>query len=201
MEEEASAPAAKVRKTEPEATNPYRGLFGHKTIRTEEGGGQTVVAWYGGGRSGAVFSTFYPAPFVDEEGIRFSCVEAYFQYQKAKAFGADRLAERILTAYSPSYQQRLGRQVPGFDAHKWALVQELVMREGLKLKFEQNPELRDKLLGTGDALLCQATAGEDFWACGLDLNDPKLAEKHHWPGQSKLGHLLMAIREELTSDG
>ena len=109
--------------------------------------------------------------------------------------------EKILTAYSPSQQQRLGNQVPGFDRTKWARIEELVMREGLKLKFEQNAWAREKLLETEDAILCQATASDRFWSCGLNLNDPNLADKAYWPGQSKLGHLLMAIREELTSDG
>ena len=201
MEQAEPQPTEKETVTETTAKekNKFRGLFGHKKLSVE--GGPDIVAWFGGGRSGAVFSTFYPAPFLDDDGIQYPSVEAYYQYQKAKAFDADDLAERILWAYSPSYQRRLGQSIPNFDAAKWDTVADAVMRRGLKYKFTQNPELAEKLVGTGSAVLCEATDAECVWSAGLALNDPKLLDRKAWAGASRLGDLLMGLREELASDG
>ena len=138
---------------------------------------------------------------MDEAGVQYSCLEAYYQYQKAKAFEADQLAVKILWTYSPTYQRRLGESIPDFDAVKWARVAEDVMRHGLKLKFTQNVDLGERLVATGDAVLCEATDTEKVWSCGLALNVPNLVDKGSWPGASRLGYLLMSVRDELASDG
>ena len=171
---------------------PYKGLFGHREITVENGPG--VVAFYGGRQSGAIFSTFFPAVFWDD-GDRHYSLEGYFQYQKAKKFGDTESMEKIINTKSPSIQRKLGQKIKGFDEKVWASVRDEVMRTGLRLKFEQNDGLRHRLLMTHKAWLCEATANEKYWACGLNLNDKNLPNKDVWPGKNTLGVMLMQLRD------
>lgn len=42
------------------------------------------------------------------------------------------------------------------------------MREVVYAKFTQNEDLKDVLLGTGDAILVEHTSNDDFWGDGED---------------------------------
>ena len=54
-------------------------------------------------------------------------------------------------------------------------------------KFEQNPDLKEKLLATGNKTLIEGTWWKDtFW--GIDLKTGQ--------GQNHLGQILMEIRDE-----
>ena len=172
----------------------YKGLFGHRELSVD--GANSVVAFYGGRQSGAIFSTFFPATFWDD-GDRHSSLEGYFQYQKAKKFGDKEAMEKIINTKSPSIQRKLGENIKGFDEAVWAQVRDDVMRTGLRLKFEQNSGLRHRLLMTHNASLCEATANEKYWACGLNLNHKDLPNKAAWPGENKLGIMLMQLRDTL----
>lgn len=57
---------------------------------------------------------------------------------------------------------------------------------GLRAKFDQNEELLDKLLATGDRELKQHTSRDKYWGDGGSKGD----------GQNRLGVLLMQVREQ-----
>lgn len=67
----------------------------------------------------------------------------------------------------------------------WEVVKIHIMLAGLRAKFTQHPDLRYKLLSTGDARLHENSPWDKFWGyakgTGLDV----------------LGKLLMQVREEL----
>ena len=58
------------------------------------------------------------------------------------------------------------------------------MRNVLLTKFGQHPDLADKLLATGDALLIEDSKTDAYWGIGKKGN-----------GQNWLGKCLMDIRE------
>ena len=62
------------------------------------------------------------------------------------------------------------------------------MLQSLRMKFSQNLEIAKELLATGDAILIEHTRNDDYWADGGDGS-----------GKSKLGLLLMQVREELKT--
>ena len=70
------------------------------------------------------------------------------------------------------------------------------MKKACMLKFSQNPELRDKLLGTQGKLV-EANMHDKFFSCGLALEDPKIVEESRWEGQNILGSILSDIRDTL----
>ena len=68
----------------------------------------------------------------------------------------------------------------------WVNVREQIMLEALEAKFEQHPDLANKLLSFGDRQLVEFTETDDFWG---DSGDGS--------GQNRLGQLLMQVRAEI----
>lgn len=60
------------------------------------------------------------------------------------------------------------------------------MHEAVRAKFTQHGELREYLLGTGDARLVEHTESDAYWGDGGDGS-----------GRNRLGEILMQVRSEL----
>lgn len=92
-------------------------------------------------------SNFFPSPFT-LDGLRYETNEHYFQSQKALD---PEEAEWVRTAPTALEAKRRGRRVA--LRPDWPTVKLEVMARGLEAKFTQNPELRARLIATGDAVL------------------------------------------------
>lgn len=64
------------------------------------------------------------------------------------------------------------------------------MEEVLYLKFKQHPDLRHLLMGTGDAPIVYAEAGDTYWGEG------SLGQ-----GTNELGKAIVRVRERLRREG
>lgn len=126
-------------------------------------------------------SNFYPAS-VTYNGYTFMNSEAAFQAQKCK----DRTEIEGFTSVDSSTAKKMGRRVKMRE--DWDEVRVNVMHEIVRAKFIQNPELRKKLLETGNAYLEEGnTWGDRFWGT-VD----RMGENH-------LGRILMEVRDELSA--
>lgn len=67
-----------------------------------------------------------------------------------------------------------------------------VMKSVLIHKFEQNRDLRDKLVNTGSRPLLECTI-DTFWGTGWVIDSPKSDEPYDYPGQNNLGKILEGI--------
>ena len=56
---------------------------------------------------------------IDPDGITYNCCEQYMMYKKAQLFSDFELAKQILKEKNPSNQQKLGRQIRGFNQQIW----------------------------------------------------------------------------------
>ncbi len=131
----------------------------------------------------AFLSNFYPSPVLFEGDI-YPTVEHAFQAAKTSGAG-ERRAIR-LTA-SPAQAKRAGKRVS--LRPDWEQVKGDVMLGLLRQKFSA-PELRAKLLATGQAQLIEGnTWGDRVWGCVLI--------KGQWVGRNRLGRLLMQVRDEM----
>ena len=128
------------------------------------------------------FSNFSAHP-VWIGGLRWPTTEHYFQAQK---FAGTPAAEQVWGAASPMQAARMGRDRTRPLRPDWETVKLEVMREALRAKFTQHPDLRAALLATGDALLVEHTGNDRFWGDGGD-----------GAGKNWLGKLLMELRERL----
>jgi len=129
----------------------------------------------------AFLSNFYDAP-VCYDGITYKNSEAAFQAQKTEN-REDRFAFADLSARDA---KRLGRSVKLRKG--WSDMRVYIMAEIVHAKFEQNPDLAEKLLATGNDTLIEGNTWNDkFW--GVDSRTGE--------GQNILGNVLMSVRTTL----
>jgi N-glycosidase YbiA len=71
----------------------------------------------------------------------------------------------------------------------WAQVKRDIMLQADLAKYEQNPDLRQRLLATGNAELIEDSPFEPFWGIGPD-----------GAGENQAGRVLMEVREYLQAE-
>lgn len=126
-------------------------------------------------------SNFYESD-VTYGGITYRNNEAAFQAQKT----TNKFIRMKFHQLNPSDAKKLGRQVQLRE--DWEQIKDQVMYEICKAKFEQNPDLRAKLLETGDEILVEGnTCGDRIWGAV------------HGVGENRLGRILMRVRSELCT--
>lgn len=132
-------------------------------------------------------SNFYEAP-VTYQGITYQNNEAAFQAQKCTT---DKQKLEFANV-NPSEAKHLGRKV---NLRKdWEQIKRQYMYEIVRAKFDQNPELKNKLLKTGEVQLIEGnTWGDRIWGCTKSANG-------EWVGSNMLGNILMEIREEYVKE-
>ena len=124
-------------------------------------------------------NNYFEVP-VTVEGITYKNSESAFQAQKTS-----NISERKNFAdLDPDSAKALGYKVN--LRSDWEEVKVQKMYEVNKAKFEQNPELKEKLIATGLEELVEGNDwGDRFW--GVDGT-----------GENRLGKILMKIRMELS---
>ena len=90
-------------------------------------------------------SNFYSSP-IEAKGMRFATVEHYFQAEKCRS---EAHYEKVRTADTPAKAKKLGRSRDANLRPDWEEVKISVMEDALRLKYEQNPKLKELLLKTG----------------------------------------------------
>lgn len=144
----------------------------------------------------SVLSQWYVAPF-EVDGQRYPTAEHWMMAGKAQLFGDAELEQRILATADPGRAKALGRQVRGFDDTLWTAARfDLVVRGNLA-KFGQHPALRRFLLGTGEAILVEASPVDSIWGIGMAAGDPGARDPAQWRGLNLLGFALMQVRQKL----
>lgn len=155
------------------------------------------VYFYSHTKTFGYMSNFYPSIFTDTNGINFNCSEQYLMYTKAKTFEPTniQLLNNILNESNPTKIKAIGRIVKNYDENIWDQIRFHVMKNGLRLKFNQNPNLKALLVGTGDKILYEASKNDNIWGIGFDAQNAININKKLF-GQNLLGNALMEIRDE-----
>ena len=133
----------------------------------------------------AKFATMLPATLVSilgEDHVR--------QYDPNLSLSHPNLVGMFFASLPPQKAKTMGRKLP-LDAD-WESRKESVMRELVALKFQNNPNLANKLKATGDAIIVEANYWHDnIWGdCTCD-RCKQIA------GKNLLGHILMDVRANL----
>ena len=145
---------------------------------------RTVINFYSTADEHGCFSNFAAYPIVIN-GKRWPTSEHYFQAQK---FAGTPHEEEVRRAKSPMIAARIGRDRKRPLRRDWESVKDAIMREAVLAKFSQHADIREVLLGTGDALIVEHTAKDSYWGDGGDGS-----------GRNMLGQILMSVREELRA--
>lgn len=141
-----------------------------------------IIAFYLKTGEYGCFSNFAAFPIL-LDGKLWPTSEHYFQAQKFEDVNDQ---EAIREEKSPMIAARMGRDRKKNLRRDWESVKVSVMTEAVRAKFTQHEELRDILLGTGDAKLVEHTENDNYWGDGGDGS-----------GKNMLGQILMRIRTEL----
>lgn len=130
----------------------------------------------------AFLSNFYLHP-IEYEGRTFGSVEAAFQSAKC----LDQEEKAMFTSLAPYEAKYVGRRVK--LRPDWNEVKDEVMFNLVMSKFNKNPDLKKKLLETGDAELIEGNYWHDnYWgACSCR----KCANKTK---RNQLGKTLSGVR-------
>ena len=125
----------------------------------------------------AFLSNFYDCPV--NYGLTYRNCEAAFQAMK----DPNRCTEFV--DLHASRAKALGRKVR--LRSDWEEIKDTVMLDILRAKFDTNPDLKEKLLATGDEFLVEGnTWGDTYWGVC------------NGKGRNHLGHLLMQVRDEFA---
>ncbi|QDV67688.1 Swarming motility protein YbiA [Rosistilla carotiformis] len=128
------------------------------------------------------FSNFAAYP-IELDGATWPTTEHYFQAQK---FAGTQHAEEIRLVESPMKAARMGRDRQRPLRSDWEDVKDDIMRVALYAKFTQHPDLRELLLGTGDAMIVEHTKNDGYWGDGGDGT-----------GRNMLGQMLVELRARI----
>jgi ribA/ribD-fused uncharacterized protein len=142
------------------------------------------------------FSNMFDAA-MQIDGLTFATVEHYFQWSKAKMFGDEEMAGKIMKTPSSKSVKGFGKKVKNFDKDKWEEKKNDIMRIALKAKFSQHPELRKKLQDTGTRPIAEADPRDKYWGIGTSFDTSKAKDPTKWPGKNVLGTMLQDLRTEL----
>lgn len=145
---------------------------------------------------GTYLSNWFKCSFKDND-YQYSSSEAYLMVHKALLFNDKESAESVLKTNNPKKQKALGRKVKGFNEAIWNQNKFKIMVNGLMLKFEQNPELKKKLLETGNKIIVEGSPYDKIWGVGLHYEDELILNEKNWKGENLLGKALMEVRNVL----
>ena len=123
-----------------------------------------------------------------------SCLEQAYFFLMAK------VAQLILNTELPREIKRIGSSP--IATMEWRNKAPQVMYDLLKLKYQQNPNFKEKLVATRTKKLFESTQSK-FWGCGLTIQMIGRQKKQHSriiiTGKNILGEQTEDIRRELIA--
>lgn len=131
-------------------------------------------------------------PIVDEDGLEYYTVEAYFQSRKTTDYEERKYftGQTIINSYNKEvdFTGNIARQ-KGKNVslrEDWDLVKVQAMRDGIRMKFQNNPALKKDLLSTGNRQLVFSSQfnKDEYW--GINSTKRK--------GSNVIGKLLEEYR-------
>ena len=96
--------------------------------------------------------------------------------------------DKILLHHSADEAQRIAYANRDKQRPDWNEVKLGIMEELLRLKIEQNPYVKKKLLQTEDYLIVEDSPKDAFWGWGPNRD-----------GENQLGKLWMKLRDEIKN--
>ena len=141
------------------------------------------IKFYSSSGEHGFLSNLFRAP-VEFEGRKFRSSEEAYQFGKPKD---PAVAEWLVSAPKQHLCAIAAHSLLAFDMREdWNSIKVDRMRRVIEAKFTQNPELKELLLKTGNAVLVEESKTDAFWGIGKKGN-----------GKNMLGTLLMELRAKL----
>jgi ribA/ribD-fused uncharacterized protein len=153
-----------------------------------------------GDETGGEFMTFSndAKQTVVVAGTTYPTVTHYVAAMEALESKNDTVHEKIMKAASAkaakAYLKKLNKN------ETWESKKDQVMRDAIRAKFTQHPDLRTKLLETGKRPIGFADAREIYWGIGTSMDTDKAKSASKWRGLNKLGKIIEELRAQLAEE-
>ena len=141
-----------------------------------------IINFYSTKAEYGCFSNFSRHP-IELKGETWETTEHYFQAQK---FAGTHHESMVRKAKGPKAAAEMGRQRERPLREDWEKVKDRIMFDAVMAKFKQHKDLKEILLGTGDAILVEHTENDSYWGDG-----------GNGTGKNMLGKTLMEVRTQL----
>lgn len=156
---------------------------------TKDNSQQISINVYAGTNENVDLSNFATRPFT-YQNVKYNTVEGAFQAQKLNYsnYIDSNVSERYIEMQNRfanatgAEARKLGRSITGLDRQSWDTDSEQILKETMKASFEQNPEVKQRLLDTGDAIITHKNQQ------GIEQDN------------GRFSRLLMEIRDEFKND-
>lgn len=155
-----------------------------------------IICFHNPDEINGYLSNWYLSDFC-VDNISYSSMEQYMMYQKALLFEDRETAKQILSTSNVGKIKALGRAVQNYKDIIWNGMRQIIVYQGLLQKFQQNAELKEKLLATQEHLLAECAVQDKIWGIGLSMKDERRLYPDKWQGQNLLGFSLMCVRSTL----
>lgn len=155
----------------------FQKTFGSIQTQTEQP--NTINIWHSSNEN-ADLSNFAIRPF-NYKGYKFDSVEQGFQFAKIGYATNTRenqiIGNKIMFEKSGAQLRKLGKSIQGLNTKEWDANKYRIMKDMIKASFEQNPNAKQRLLSTDDAVLTHNQ------------------ERSEW--KTEFPRILMEVRSEL----
>jgi ribA/ribD-fused uncharacterized protein len=175
----------------PEEKSPKK----KRKLKLQEDAEPNPVLFDVGDETGGEFSLFSNSAMktVEIDGITYNSVTHYYIAMKAREAKNDELYEKIVSAATAKAAKALEKKIVLKD-EEWEPKQDAIMLKAVRAKFTQHPEIRAKLMETGDRPIGFADARDIYWGIGTSRDTDKARKKSKWRGQNKLGMIIHDLR-------
>ncbi|CAO2648009.1 Nn.00g089310.m01.CDS01 [Neocucurbitaria sp. VM-36] len=170
------------------------------TTSEQQQSNQPVYFWRPNQGNGYLGQWFWSAFTVN--GETYATAEMWMMVQKARLFGDEVVAAKMLATTNPKEHKALGRKVKNFDGGKWDEHKLQIVIDGNYHKFTVSDDaknLRSMLLATGERELVEASPMDRIWGVGFTEKDAG-KNRVRW-GENLLGEALMSVRGRLREEG
>lgn len=155
-----------------------------------------VICFHNPNEENGYLSNWWLSKFT-VNNVTYTSAEQYMMHQKALLFNDTQIAEAILKTNDVAKIKAYGRKVKNYDDTIWNSKRKEIVYQGLLAKFQQNEDLSNKLLATGEALLAECAVKDKIWGIGLSMKDTRRFHPNEWQGQNLLEQCLMEARSKL----
>ena len=127
----------------------------------------------------------FSANAIEIDGTTYPTAEHAFHALK---FDDPRIREKIVNSSSPVTAFHLGKKYKPQRRADWDDIKVGVLEDIIRRKAQQNPDVKEALLLSGDEQIVELNENDGFWGSGADGK-----------GMNHTGKILMKIRDELRS--
>lgn len=152
-----------------------------------------------GNVSASCFSQWWEESFI-VDGESYSSAEHWMMAKKAELFEDLEAKAEVLRAKTPGEAKKIGRKVKNFDPAKWDTEKYSIVINGNLHKFQQNQDLKNFLINTGNRVLVEASPVDPIWGIGLAADNEAVNDPRRWKGENLLGFALMEVRDKLKNE-